>query len=335
MDHGKIISNAWNITWNNKWLWGLGFLAALSSGGSGGGGNFNSGDMTFDPETGELPPYLEQWLTFLDDPERLMQLAGIAIAVVCLLFVIGIAIWAFVSNPARGGLIAGVNNIQEGQKSTFGESFRNGWQYVWRLLGLKIVLWGGFIVAIGVLVGIMAAIAGVGASADFNEDAVGGVVLLACGLLCIVFLFIIPLSFTDAYAFRGIVLREMGIMESIKHGWGLFRANAGDSLILGLIYGVISFAVGIAVAAVLVPFAFLAASPVMDLITTGEISTGVAVGLVFGGLLFTVLAALLNSVLVTFQSAGFTLAYRELTGLAPKIDIEKSPDDLDDGGDFI
>ena len=34
MDYGEIITRAWNITWKNKFLWVLGFLAALTSIGS-------------------------------------------------------------------------------------------------------------------------------------------------------------------------------------------------------------------------------------------------------------------------------------------------------------
>lgn len=331
MDHGKIVSNAWNITWNHKWLWGLGFLAALASGGSGGsGGNFNMDGMNIDPESADLPlpPFMEN---LINDPAALMQLAGIAVVAVCLLVIIGIILW-FVGQAARAGLITSVNGLEEGRKSSFGEALRGGWQYIWRILGMKIVLWFGFALIIGLLGGAIGAFA-IGASSG-NDAAVAGIGILACGLICGIFLVIIPLVYTDAYAFRGLVLKEMGIVESIKHGWQLFRANMGDSLILGVIYGVISFAVGVVILAVLAPFAFLAANPVIDLFTTGTISTGAVMGLALGGLTFTIVAALLSSVLTAFQSVGFTLAYREMTGMAAKVDFEKTPEDIDDG-DFI
>ncbi len=328
MDHGKIVTNAWNITWNHKWLWGLGFLAALAGGGGGGGGNVNSNNFNFDPETGELPPFMQDIFT---DPAALTRIAGVALVVICLLMIIGLVLW-FVGNAARAGLITSVNGLDEGYKSNFSEAFRTGWQYIWRILGLKLVLWGSFVLIMLVIGGGIGAFATI--SANGNDAAIAGIGILACGLACGIVLVIFPLMFTDAYAFRGLVLREMGIMDSIKHGWQLFRANMGDSLILGLIYGVISGAAGVAIVAVLAPFAFLAANPMMDLFTTGSMSASAAFGLAIGGLLFTVFAALLSSVLTTFQSAGFTLAYRQMTGLAAKIDFEKSPEDINDG-DFI
>ncbi len=331
MDHGKIVSDAWNITWNNKWLWGLGFLAALAGGGGGsGGGNFNADSFNFDPESAELPPFLQDGGIF-NDPAFLTQLAGIAIAVVCLLFVVGIILW-LVANVARAGLITGVSGLEEGHKSSFGEAFRNGRQFIWRIVGMKIALWGTLLVVLGVFGGAIGAFA-INAGGG-NDGAFAAIGLLACGLICGILLLIIPLVYTDAYAFRGLVLREMGIGESLSHGWKLFRANLGDSLILGLIYGGISMVTGFIILAVLAPFAFLAANPIMDLFTTGTISTSAVIGLAVGGLAFSIIAAILNSVLTAFQSAGFTLAYRQMTGLVTKIDFEKSPEDLDNG-DFI
>ena len=45
MDYGNLLKRSWDIVWHNKFLFILGFLAALGSGGTngnrGGQGNFN------------------------------------------------------------------------------------------------------------------------------------------------------------------------------------------------------------------------------------------------------------------------------------------------------
>jgi len=41
MNYGDTLKRGWQLTWNNKWLWLLGFLAAL-----GGGGGFGSSANT-------------------------------------------------------------------------------------------------------------------------------------------------------------------------------------------------------------------------------------------------------------------------------------------------
>ena len=92
MDHGKIVSDAWNITWNNRWLWGLGFLAALTGGsGSGGGGNsFNADTFNIDPATGDMPPWLDN---LANNPEALTALAGVGVTALCLLFIVSIVLY--------------------------------------------------------------------------------------------------------------------------------------------------------------------------------------------------------------------------------------------------
>jgi hypothetical protein len=47
MDYGQLLSRAWDVVWNNKWLVVLGLVVALSSGGSNGGSRFNYSGNNF------------------------------------------------------------------------------------------------------------------------------------------------------------------------------------------------------------------------------------------------------------------------------------------------
>jgi hypothetical protein len=109
MDYGKVLGRAWEITWRWKILWILGFLASLGSGGGGGGSpNAYTGsgeDFNIDQWTGGGWPVGE----FLP---AVSGIIGIIIVVVCVLFIIAIALWV-VSVIARGGLIAGVQQVED------------------------------------------------------------------------------------------------------------------------------------------------------------------------------------------------------------------------------
>ena len=70
MEYGKIFSRAWNICWNHKFLFLLGFLAILGTGGSGSSGNanysFDQQDLPFAPNGTVSPEFaqnIEQLLT--------------------------------------------------------------------------------------------------------------------------------------------------------------------------------------------------------------------------------------------------------------------------------
>ena len=74
MDYGEIITRAWTITWNNKFLWILGFLVALTSAGS----NGNSFQSTFDNSD------------FANNPELVTQLGAMAAGLACVGLIIGL-----------------------------------------------------------------------------------------------------------------------------------------------------------------------------------------------------------------------------------------------------
>jgi len=94
VDYGKLLSRAWNIIWEHKFLILLGVLVAL--GGTGGGGNINV----------SLPRGDVQEFDFrLPHPEELGLPTGVLIGAVIVLIgialVIGIVLWA-VSSSSPG-----------------------------------------------------------------------------------------------------------------------------------------------------------------------------------------------------------------------------------------
>jgi len=308
MNYLDVIKRGFALTWNNKFMWALGFLAALGSGASFSNSNYrmNSGD----------PAAMGQWLT----PERMAALSAGLVAFGCIAFIVGIILW-LVSLSAYGGLIVGATEMERGLgKPTFRSAFGAGWRRVWRLVGMSIVLY-----AIPVIIGIVLTVLFIGAvgGAAFvgagMEDpgaltaGLGGVALVLACLLCLLVPFLILLSLIYPFAFRGIMLRNLGVMDSIRHGWQTVRAHLGEIILLVLAFFLITIIVFIVALAILTPVALVVGVPFVALMDSnaGVLQAILAVlGIVIGLLVI----ALVSAISTAWQSRTFTLAYLEWTG---------------------
>lgn len=311
MEYGRLFSRAWEITWENKYLWVLGFLVALGTGGGGSSGraNFNTGGGT---GTGtQFENFFEQYGALL---------AGL----VCLVLIIGIVLW-LVRMVAEAGLINAVERIEEGGKLTLGEAFSSGTPFLGRMVVLNLLIYLPVIVATVLGVGTVLAIGGAtifgAAAADSPEAIVGSLGILfpcLCLLICLIAILGIAIGLIYPFAARHAVLGNMGAIDSIRNGWNLFRNNLGEVIVIWLIFFVIGLVFSFIAAAVLLPLGFLAAGPAfVRAMSGGEVGVLEIAPIVVGGLCIGVLGALINSVLTTYQSAVFTLAYRELAEKNP------------------
>lgn len=304
MDYGDTIRRGWNVAWDNKWLWLLGFLAALGSGiSSTSNYSVNSEDMA--GATGGI------------SPEMATALAGGVLLLVCLFFIIGVLLW-LVSLAARGGLITAVSDLDKGQKSSFGQAFRQGWRKVLPLAGMTILLFAVLFVLIFILAVVFAGtIAGAIASAASDNQGIAAVlgslgIALLC-LLCLVLPLGILLSLIYPFAYRGMMLRGMGVVDAIRHGWRVLRDHLGPILLLGLIFFVISLIISFIVAAIVAAVG-IGGGLFSLLLTGGEVTTAQMVAAGLGLLAVTLVFAAINAVITTWRSATFTLAYEQWTG---------------------
>ena len=240
MEYGKIFERSANIVWQNKYLILLGILASLGSGsfggGAGGGGGSAGGGGNGDP--GQFPEFSE-------------EIAGLAIGaiivLVCLALFVGLLFWA-ISTIARGGLIASVDTVESGGKSSFSQGWRAGWDKAWTLLGIGLL--PGIPGIILFVLGLMALGAYGGISALFGEQfaapagmtGLGGIVALSA---CIVVPIILALSILRSFAERACMLEGLGILDAYRRGWNVLVANVGEALILFLVQIALSIALGI------------------------------------------------------------------------------------------
>lgn len=241
MDYGRIISRSANIVWQNKFLIILGILAALGGGGTSSFQASGDGSGSGQPfgQPGQFPQF-EDELTGLA--------VGVIIALVCVAIVIGLILWA-ISTIARGGLIAGVDTIDSGGKSSFSQSWRAGWQKVWTLLGIGLIpAIPGMVLFV---VGLLGFAAYGGVFALFGEDfagALGGaeIGIIVVLLLCIVGPIALVLAIIRNFAERAAMLENLGVIDSYRRGWNVLTANLAEAIILFLLQIVIGIALAIA-----------------------------------------------------------------------------------------
>jgi len=309
MDFGKVLSRAWQITWRWKVLWILGFLASLGNGFGGGGGGAN-GNVNYQFDSSDWNRWGYHYPFDRVPGELIALIAGIG----CLAILIGIALWV-ISVMARGGLIAGVQEVEEAESTTFLSAWRVGRKKFWTLFGISVLTAIPIIILVAVSAAtIVGLLVGRGALGGSSVGAPEVVLSILCGgTFCCGFVIVaIILSQIQIYAERAAILEDMGWIDAFRRGWQVLKENVGPTIVYWLIF----FAIGIAIAFVIFGGIFAVAAPLIAIFANIDTGPWLAVPLCFGGLLGIILAAAVGSVITTFTSATWTLAYREFTGLA-------------------
>lgn len=315
MDFGKVLGRAWEITWRWKVLWILGFLASLGSGGFGGGGNVYSGDNGQSYDFGGWPGEVLGpgfWAAF----------GGIILALLCLGLLIAIALWV-VSIIARGGLIAGVQQVEEEGDTTFGQAWRAGAGRFWTLLGIAFLAAIPFIILAMILaaVAVVGILVAMGASNGFESVALPGILTaIACGVgfCCVLVIVGIVVDQIRTYAERAAILEGLGWIDAFVRGWQVLKDNLGPTIILWLIF----LALGFVLAMAIIAGGAAVALPLLAVTAAVEPGLWLIAPACCGGLAALIIFALIGAVIETFTSATWTLAYRELTGIAPEVSVE-------------
>lgn len=307
MDFGKVITRAWQITWKWKVLWILGFLAAL--------GQSNGPQTNYSFTGGDLERYSYQ---FGDSGRELLGLvSGLLIGFICLVILIVIILWV-ISVIARGGLIAGVQQVEEQGSTSFRKAWSGGGRKFWTLFGIGVL--AGLPALILVIVGLIVISLGIFAGVnllDISEAA--GIplitfVVLVCGgsLCCGLIVLIIVLEQIRIYAERAAIIEDLDWIQAFKRGWEVLTDNLGATIVLWLIF----FALGILVFGISLGLMFAIMAPLFSLFAFNEPGWWIVGPMCLGGLIGTLIFALIRSIIMTFTSATWTLAYREMTSIS-------------------
>jgi hypothetical protein len=353
MEYGKLIHDAWAITWRYRFLWILGVLAggtvgvpALNGGGGGSGTGIRvgqTGDAQLDSELARVAQDASAWAA-----ANIGLL--IALAAVATVFVLALIVLSFI---AQGGMAEATTDLATGQPSSFSRAWTAGIHLFWRYVGLWLVLAAVALVvaatiAVVVATAIVAATVGQAPVAGFAiatavvAAVVVGFVLFIVRLIpqsaaprwlvvLLATLFALPvftvliaaaltLSIVVAFAQRAIVVENVGPVAALRSGWRLMRAHLGESLLTWLVNVGLALVGGIiGVAGVLGTLVVLAGVGALVFAAAGL--TAPMLGYIGGGALVFLAGVLtLVGIANTFFWAYWTLAYLQLTGrVAPAV----------------
>jgi hypothetical protein len=299
MNYGELLSEAFRITWRNRYLWFFGFFV-------GGGASFN---VPSDFGGGQGPPVGSvqgplRWIS-----ENLVLFIALVIALVLVLAVIFIVL-AMISH---GALAESVAALHRGEPRRFGLAWRAGVANIWRVMGLKGLF---FLMALGLALLVLLPV-GLGVAAVLALTDSAGLRILFIALLVIVgFLALIvvfvPFAIVNQFALRELVVDRRRVFDSIGSSFGLLRRNIGRSLLAWLLQLGVMLGLGIATLVVVIILGAILLGPAIALFAADQATAAVAVGIV-GGLLFLVPLFVISGALGAFNHTYWTLAYLQLT----------------------
>lgn len=327
-DISKIVSEAWRITFKNKWLWVFGLVLALSS--SGGRGNFDTSsyrdnrntNSTQQNETKKTFPTIPQPKELLENSKQVLGTATVSVTslldtihpafifitviVVGISFVIFFILGLYLRSWAMGSLVHGIDQENNGISLGLSEMSRVGKQKAYELMLLNlipvyIILGGGVVLAI------------VGIGSVLLGSVLLPLGLLLTGLLGIILLIVTLLASVAAYLGNyAVVLKNKSRNEAFKEGWKIFTKYFVDVIVLNCLNMVFG-----AIVALLSCFLII---PIIAVIGIGVIGVSVApttliILLPIGVLVFLIIIAfmsLVNGVFQVFNESTWVLLYKQL-----------------------
>jgi hypothetical protein len=352
MDHGKVLSRAWQILWRYRVLWVFGVIVALCAASGSNNPNLNFGGGGDRGQQANLPQW-NQWQGW-PPGEILPQVvaavtaaAAVILAIIaalcCLAIIITVAkvIFLYVGETA---LIRMVDHYEEtGEKKGVRQGFRLGWSrtalrlfiidLLTRVPGLIAMLlllvvgaavFGLFIlVRDGVVLKIIGTVAGIG---------VGFLIIMAAIVLALAISLVRPLIF------RVCALGEQGVIDSFRVGFDFIKAHLGDTVIMwlimiGLQIGWVIVMIPVVLTLVVVGgavglLAGLSVGGLTALVAEGAVPwiAGFAVGIPLFILIMVPPLVFLGGLAEVYKSSVWTLTYRELRALEGlKNNFEKLP----------
>jgi hypothetical protein len=201
------------------------------------------------------------------------------------------------------GLIRGTQQADgDAEKITFGELFSGSMRYFWRVFGLYLLV--GILIFVGILVLILVGI--LGTAITFGLALIC-LIPLACLLVPVMwFIWVIVEQASIA-----IVIEDLGILDGLRRGWEVVRANLGVMIVMALILLLgVGFIGGIIIS---LPI-FVIAVPAMIGAFSGS-DRGMWGGLALAGVCFVAylpFLIVLRGILSTYVGTSWTLTYMRL-----------------------
>lgn len=308
----SILKSAWLTTKQHKKLWIFGFLAFLMSA----GGEYQILTKILNDDygpaiyekiiTGAITPFAilsNLYQIFLADPKT--GLALVMMFAFLLAFLFGI-VWICVKSQIA--LVKWIKNYTKNdlKKVSVWEELSSKEHGFWQVLGLN--------VSIKLAISILFSLLSLPLIFLYFKDS--GLSILAYSLFFTIFL---PLSISLAlivkYSIAGVVLEKQSFVKSIESGWKLFFKNWLVSLEMAILLFLINFFASLVIIFLLTVILL----PIMLTMIMFNLALPLYV-VTIGSFLILITAA---AILMTFQTASWTLLYLELTKKVAKAKLER------------
>ncbi len=316
-----ILKNAWTISWKNKWLWILGFFAAIIGNGSvyeallRGFNNVSEGRSVFYTfseyaEAGIFGSF--SWASFSalwqSDPTAFgtgLFTLVVALCVIAILITFGVI--------GQGAVVAGVIGTDQKKKTDFRKSFHVGVEKFWSILKLNVIT---KIILLGLLVSLSYLVSFI----VFNSVAMS---LFVYVLAFIVFVILeIIIYFLTIYGITFIILRDVRPLVALRKAWKLFSKHA----LLNLEMGFLLFLINIIVGFVFIVVNFIILSPLLVLyllfLFSGSKLAALIVVMIMI-MLFACLMIIVGSWWSTYQLGVWSLLFEKLDTTDAKSKIQR------------
>jgi hypothetical protein len=275
MDYFKTVKEAFNIWWKNKYLWILGIIAVIFSGGDSSNiGNIfqnNSDSMDLGTKSTDLSPVV----------------ILILIVVACIALIISI-IGIYLKSRADASLISSIPLIDKGKTLGFMDSWQLSNSKWLKLFLLNLLISVPIIIILIIVIALLVAI--FLTSTVMQSDVILlTIAVVAIPSICIIALYSILARVIYTFASRISVLNNGGVWDSIKKSWVFIKSNLTHILMFWLI----NMAIGVGTGTVLGIVGLMLFAP-MVLIIIPLFLINLWVGIIVGVLITFVLVALLS-----------------------------------------
>jgi len=305
-----ILKKAFWLTWKNRWLWVLGFLAAIIGNGGvyealiRGFNNISEGRSVFNT----FQEYVESGIFGMLSWAKLGALwqsdtsaFGVTIftllAVMCVL-----AVMITLGVIGQGAVIGGIIGLDEKEPMKFKSSFRMGVDRFWPVIEINVI-------TKVVLLGFLLLLAYIASLIVVSSSAVNIFVYVLSFVLFLILGIII--YFLTIYGTAYVILRRKSVGEALRAAWHLFSKH----VLLNLEMGFLLFILNIVVATLFFTGCFVLLSPLFVLYFLFLVAGSAAVASIIMAimiLLFVMLMLFVGSWWSTFQLGVWALLFEKL-----------------------
>jgi hypothetical protein len=226
----------------------------------------------------------------------------VVVGIIIILILIVLAV--LLGTVGKIGLIRGTMKAEQGaERLTFGELWKEGLAYFWRVFGLNLLI--GLVIFFAFLILFVP-----GTILSVLTQGIFAICLIP--LICLLIPVMWAVSVWIEQANIALVVENLSIGEALRHGWQVLRNNIGPMIVMsliltlgvGLVGGMI---IGLPLLLVVSPAIVGYARGATDAIRNGWIISGILL------IIYLPFLLLLSGILKAYISSSWTLTYLRLT----------------------